>query len=89
MNWRLNNTTYHIHDFVLPRNHVKYRFVLEEIKSLEKIESTEEEVNSFAEKTAASYGMEKEDFLKAVGGIESIKYEVEMNKVVDFLKENN
>ena len=70
-------------------NRVKYRFVLEEIKSLEKIEATEEEVNSFAEKTAASYGMEKEDFLKAVGGIESIKYEVEMNKVVDFLKENN
>ena len=70
-------------------NRVKYRFVLEEIKSLEKIESTEEEVNSFAEKTAASYGMEKDDFLKAVGGIESIKYEVEMNKVVDFLKENN
>ena len=26
MTWRLNNTTYHIHDFVFPRNRVKYRF---------------------------------------------------------------
>lgn len=70
-------------------NRVKYRFILEEIKELEKIEATDEEVSSFAEKTASSYGMEKDEFIKAVGGIDAIKYEVEMNKVVDVLKENN
>ena len=33
--------------------------------------------------------MKKEDFLKAIGGLESMKYEVEIKKVIEFLKENN
>lgn len=33
--------------------------------------------------------MKKEDFLKAVGGIEMIKFDLEMHRTIDFLKENN
>lgn len=70
-------------------NHIKYRFILEEIKDLEKVSVTDEEVEAEAEKTAKGYGMSKDDFIKAVGGIEAVKYEVEMQKVIDILKENN
>ncbi len=70
-------------------NHIKYRFILEEIKKQEKISVTDEDAKIEATKLAAQYGMGEDDFLKAVGGLDSIKYEVEMNKVIDFLKENN
>ena len=33
--------------------------------------------------------MEKDEFLKAYGGIDMLVYELEMKKVIDFLKENN
>lgn len=68
---------------------IKYRFILEEIKSLENITVTDEEAEKEADTTAKSYGMKKEDFLKAIGGLESMKYEVEIKKVIEFLKENN
>lgn len=70
-------------------NHVKYRFILEEIQKLEKINVTDEEANKEVEKYAKQYNMNSEEFLKAVGGLESIKYEVLMQKTIDFLKENN
>ena len=33
--------------------------------------------------------MDKEDFLKQFGGLEMIQYDLEMNKVIDLLKELN
>ena len=33
--------------------------------------------------------MKKDEFLDAFGGIEMIKYDLEMRKVIDFLKEEN
>ena len=69
--------------------HVMYRFILEEIKNIENINATDKEVKEESKKTATSYGMEEEDFIKAVGGLENLKYEVEMKKVIQFLKDNN
>ncbi len=70
-------------------NHVKYRFILEEIEKKENINVTEEELKEEAKKMAITYNMPEEELLKAAGGLESIKYEILMNKVVDFLKNNN
>ena len=33
--------------------------------------------------------MTEEDFVNAFGGLEMIKYDLEMRKVIDFLKEEN
>ena len=68
---------------------VLYRLMLEEIANLEKMEVTEEEANKQADELAAKYNMAKDEFLKAFGGIEMIQYDMEIRKVVDFLKEEN
>lgn len=68
---------------------VLYRLMLEEVANLEKIEISEEEANAQAEELAAKYNMAKDEFLKAFGGIEMIQYDMEIRKVVDFLKEEN
>jgi trigger factor len=65
---------------------VKYRFMLEEIISLEKIEVTDKEADKEAIELAKKYQMEKDDFIKEIGGLDSIKYELEMQKVIDILK---
>ena len=68
---------------------VLYRLMLEEIANLEKIEITEEEANKQAEELSSKYNMEKDEFLKAFGGLEMIQYDMEIRKVVDLLKEEN
>ena len=68
---------------------VLYRLMLEEIANLEKMEVSEEEANKQADELAEKYNMKKEEFLKAFGGIEMIQYDMEIRKVVDFLKEEN
>ena len=68
---------------------VLYRLMLEEIANLEKIEISEEDANKQAEELASKYNMAKDEFLKAFGGIEMIQYDMEIRKVVDFLKEEN
>lgn len=70
-------------------NNVLYRLMLEEIMNLEKVEVSEEEALKEAEELSKKYKMEKEEFLKQLGGIEMIQYDLEMRKVVELLKEAN
>ena len=70
-------------------NHVLYRLMLEELATLEHIEVTDEEANKEAETLAEKYQMKKDEFLTAFGGIEMIKYDLQMRKVIDLLKEAN
>ena len=70
-------------------NNVLYRLMLEEVVKNEKIEVTLEEAEKEAEEIAKKYQMEKEEFLNQFGGIELIKYDLEMRKVIDILKELN
>lgn len=65
---------------------VKYRFMLEEIISLEKIEVSDEEANKEAEELAKKYQMEKDEFIKQFGGLDMIKYDLKMQKVIEILK---
>ncbi len=70
-------------------NHVLYSLMLEAITKKEKIEVKDKEVSEEAEKEAKKYGMEKDAFLNAFGGESAFKYDLEIRKVIEFLKENN
>ncbi len=70
-------------------NNVLYRFMLEEVGVLEKVEISLEEAEKEAEDIAKKYQMSKEDFLKEFGGIDLVQYDLKMRKVIELLKELN
>ena len=70
-------------------NNVLYRLMLEEIMKQEKIEVSDKEAEEEAEKMAEKYKMKKEEFLSQFGGLDLIKYDLEVRKTVDLLKELN
>lgn len=65
---------------------VKLRFAIDEIIELEKIEATDEEANHDAEEKAKKHGMDKDEYIKAFGGLEMLKYDIKVQKVLDILK---
>jgi trigger factor len=68
---------------------ILYRLMLEEIAKIEKIEATMEEAKEEAARLADKYQMTNEELINAFGGLDMIKYDVEMRKTIDFLKNNN
>ena len=70
-------------------SNVLYRLMLEEIMTLEKIEVSEEEADKEALALAEKYQVSKEEFLANFGGLDMIKYDLEMRKTIDLLKELN
>ncbi len=66
---------------------ITYRLMLEEIAKAEKIEVSDEEADKQAVEYAEKYGMEKDEFLKMFGGLDMVKYDLEMRKAMDVLKE--
>ena len=71
------------------KNHVLYSLMIEAITKKEKIEVSDKEFKEESEKDAKKYGMETEAFLNAFGGESQYKYDLQIRKVIDFLKENN
>lgn len=67
-------------------NRIKYRLILEEIAKQEKIEITDEKAKEEATNLAKKYQMEEEEFLKLFGGLEMIKYDLQMRGAIDALK---
>lgn len=67
---------------------VKTRYLLEEIVKVEKISATKTDIKNKAKEEAEKYGMKEEEFINAVGGEDAIKYEVEMEKAIDIIKES-
>ena len=67
-------------------NRVKYRLMLEEIAKVENISITDEKAEEEAIKLAEKYQMEKDEFLKLFGGIEMIKYDLQMRGAIEVLK---
>lgn len=65
---------------------VKLRFAIDEIIELEKIEATDEEAEKNAEEKAKKHGIEKDEYIKAFGGLEMLKYDLKVQKVIDVLK---
>jgi len=68
---------------------IKYRYVIEEIAELEKIDFTEEEVKEKAEEMANNYGIKVEELINAYGTIDVVKYDMKMSKALEILKESN
>ncbi len=68
---------------------VSERLLLEAVKDAEKITVEDEAVEKEAEELAAKYNMQKDEFLKLFGGLDMVRYDLEMRKTIDFLKENN
>lgn len=67
---------------------VKYRYLLEGISKKEAITITDKEAKDEAKKLAETYGMEETDFLSKFGGLEMVKYDLEMRKAIEILKNN-
>lgn len=65
---------------------VKLRFAIDEIIELEKIDATDEEANHDAEEKAKKHGMDKDEYIKAFGGLKMLKYDIKVQKVLDILK---
>ncbi len=68
---------------------VSSRLLLEEIVKAEKIEVTEEDTEKEANSLAEKYSMKKEELLKLFGGLDMVKYDLEMRKALEVLKDNN
>ena len=69
--------------------HVLYRIILEKVKELEKISVTDKEADKEATELAKKYNVEKEEFLNMYGGLEMLKYELEVKKVLELLMKEN
>lgn len=65
---------------------IKYRLMLEEIAKKEKVLVTDEEAETEALELAEKYHMKKDELLSAFGGVEMLKYDIEMRKVMEILK---
>lgn len=65
---------------------VKLRFAIDEIINLEKIDATDGEAEKDAEEKAKKHGMDKDEYIKAFGGLEMLKYDIKVQKVLDILK---
>ncbi len=66
---------------------VKYRYLIEEVATAEKIDIKDKEADAEAEKMAKNYGMTKEEFLSEFGGLEIVKYDMRMRKALEILGE--
>lgn len=65
---------------------IKYRFMLDEIAKLEKIEVTDKEANEEAEKLAKQYKVTKDEFLKQFGGLDILKSDLKIQKAIEIIK---
>ena len=68
---------------------VLYRLILEELVKILEITVTDEEVDEELEKMAKQYNATKEDIQKELGGIDMIKYNIEIRKAFAKLEELN
>lgn len=66
---------------------VKYRYLIEEVATAEKIDIKDKDADAEAEKMAKNYGMTKEEFLSEFGGLEIVKYDMRMRKALEILGE--
>lgn len=65
---------------------MKTRYLLEEIVKAENIEVSDDDAKREATEQASKYNMSEEEFLNAIGGLEMIKYDLQMQKAVDIIK---
>lgn len=65
---------------------VKLRFAIDEIIKLENISVTDEEAEKDALEKAKKHNMDKDEYVKAFGGLDMLKYDLMVQKVIDIIK---
>jgi len=65
---------------------ITYRLMLEEIAKVEKIEISDADAKKEAKEMATKYQMKEDEFLKAFGGLDMMKYDMKMRKAIEVLK---
>ncbi len=65
---------------------IKLRFAIDEIIEKEKIDATDDEVEKDALEKSKKHGMDKDEYIKAFGGSEMLKYDIKVQKVLEILK---
>lgn len=71
------------------KKNLTYRYMIEEISKIEKIDVSDSDTDKEAERLAELYQMKKDELINAFGGLDMIKYDLKIRKTIDFLKENN
>lgn len=71
------------------KKNLTYRFMLEEIAKLEKIDATEEDLDKEIEDLSKMYNMTKEEIVNAFGNKEIVKDELINRKTIEYLEKNN
>lgn len=71
------------------KKNIVNRYIIEEVKTSEKITVTEEEINEEADRLAILYKTTVDELKKAFGNLDVVKYDLEMKKTLEFLKDNN
>ena len=66
---------------------IGYRLIMDAIVEAEKLEVTDEELETGLNETSKEYGMSKEDFLKQIGSKELFKYDLLMKKAMKVVTE--
>lgn len=65
---------------------IKFRYLLEEVAKVEKIEPTKKEVDERVEELATNYGITKEELMEAYGDISIIEYDLKMKNAIEIIK---
>ena len=59
--------------------------MIEEIAKAEKIEVSDKEAEEHAQKEADKYGIDKNEFLTYIGGMDVVKYDLRMKRAMSIL----
>ena len=73
----------HMKDEALKR--VKNRYLLEAVIKAENLEVSEEEAKKEVSEMAKKYEMMEEDLIKAIGGLDMLKYDMTMRKAIEVI----
>ena len=68
------------------KKRVGYRFLIDKVAEVEKIEPTEEEVKAHLAKLANEYGTTEEEITKMYGGLDVVKYDLKMYNAIEIIK---
>lgn len=70
-------------------NRVKERYLLMAIAKEQNFEATEEEAKERIKEMATTYKVTEKEIEQAFGGLDNVKFDLEMKKAIEYLKESN
>ncbi len=68
---------------------IKYRYLIEKVAEVEKVDFTQKEIDAKIKEMAENYGITKKELLEAYGSNDIIKYDMKMHEALKIIKESN